>query len=61
VARGLRHKLQERGMLVEHGPGGLHLQTTGEASALAQLASQLLGASMTADTVPDAWRGTSPA
>ena len=61
VARWLRHQLQERGMLIEHGPGGLHLQTTGEASALAQLASQLLGTSMTADTVPDAWRGTSPA
>lgn len=59
VARWLRHQLQERGLLREHGPGGLRLQTTGEASALAQQASLLLGTAMTAETVPDAWRGTS--
>jgi len=61
VARWLRHQLQECGLLMAHGPGGLRLQTTGEAPALAQLASQLLGTAMTADTVPDEWRGTSSA
>ncbi|AVJ29585.1 glutamate racemase [Achromobacter spanius] len=61
VSRWLRHQLQERGMLVEHGSGSLHLHTTGDAPALARLASQLLGTAMTADTVPDAWRGTSSA
>lgn len=58
VARWLRHQLQERGLLIERGLGGLRLQTTGEAPALARQASLLLGTATTADTVPDAWRGT---
>ena len=61
VARWLRHQLHERGLLQGGGPGALRLQTTGDAPALARLASQLLGTAVTADTVPEQWRGTPPA
>jgi glutamate racemase len=61
VARWLRHQLHERGLLQAHGPGGVHLQTTGDAQALGPLASRLLGVELPADTVPEQWRGTSPA
>lgn len=61
VARWLRHQLHERGLLRDQGFGALHLRTTGEAYALSQLATRLLGMRLTADTVPDPWRGISPA
>lgn len=61
VARWLRHQLHERGLLATQGSGALQLQTTGDADALAQLASRLLGTPMPAGTVPDAWRGLRPA
>lgn len=57
VARWLRHQLHERGLLREHGPGTLELETTGAADALAPLASRLLGQPLAARALPEQWRG----
>ncbi|MNW11644.1 hypothetical protein D3C71_2091490 [compost metagenome] len=48
VARWLRHQLQERGLLRVAGAGEMRLETTGDAPALAALASRLLGMPMEA-------------
>ena len=56
VARRLRHQLQERALLRADGPGSLRLETSGDAAALGELASRLLGQALEADTLPERWR-----
>ncbi|MGH8815790.1 MAG: glutamate racemase, partial [Achromobacter pestifer] len=56
VARWLRHQLQERGLLRSTGMGAMLLETTGNALALAPLASRLLGTPVDAAVTPERWR-----